>query len=103
MRRKEYCELRKRRRQAANALFFPVERALFNRVNVSDRENSDEAQHAPEDERPARVDEIPIHDCPRIHEDNLDIEKDKEHCYEVELHAEARLRWAFRKHAAFIG
>ena len=48
-------------------------------------------------------DRLLVNDRPRIHEDDLEIEEDEEHRDQVELHAEARLRFALRHHAAFVG
>src|SRR5438876_588552 len=58
------------------ALFSEIERAFFERVPVNDR--------------------------PRIHKHDLEIEQDEEHCHNIELNAEPRLRFALRNHPAFI-
>jgi hypothetical protein len=60
------------------ALSPEIERAFFERVGVANHQNRDETEHAPEDQA-ALFDRVPINHCPRIHENNLEIEKDKEH------------------------
>ena len=83
-------------------LLLPVERAFFQRVDIPDHQDRNETQHAPED-RFAFDDRFFVNDRPRIHEHDLEIEQDEEHRDEVELHAEARLGFALRDHAAFVG
>ena len=45
--------------------------------------------------------ESPVHDCPRIHEHDLEVEQNKKHRHHVKLHAEARLvlPWGIMPHS----
>src|SRR6476620_10437626 len=83
------------------ALFSEVERAFFEGVYVANHQNRNKTEHAPED-RAALLDRVAVNDRPRIHKHDLQIEQDEEHCHDIELHAEARLRFALRNHPAFI-
>src|SRR5207248_9872435 len=83
-------------------LLSEIERAFFQRVNVADHQDADEAEHAPEDHAAVR-DRFFVNDRPRIHEHDLEIEQDEEHGDEIELHAKARLSLALRNHPAFVG
>jgi hypothetical protein len=82
-------------------LSFEVERAFFDCVSVAYHQDCDEAEHAPENNA-ALPDRVPVHDCPRIHEHNLEVEQDKKHRHHVKLHAEARLAFTLGDHAAFV-
>src|SRR5438477_2708231 len=87
--------------EPGSPLLSPVEGTLLNRVNITEHQDADETQHAPEDGCAMR-DRLTINDRPRIHEDDLEIEQDKEHRHEVKLHAEPRRSFPLWNHAAFI-
>ena len=59
-------------------LFLELERAFFERVNVAHHQDRNKTEHAPEDES-ALLDRVSVNHCPGIHEDDLEVEKDKEH------------------------
>lgn len=80
----------------------PIERAFFDGVDVADGQDGDEAGHAPENDAAVLCQKVAVNNRPRIHEDNLDIEKDEEHGHEVELHAESRCGGLAHRHAAFV-
>src|SRR4029079_29658 len=83
------------------ALFSEVERAFFKGVHVANHQDRNKTQHAPKD-RAALLDRIAVNDRPRIKKHDLEVEQDEEHCHNIELNAEARLRFALRNHPAFI-
>src|ERR1051326_2458043 len=83
-------------------LLLEIEGTLLQRINVTDHQDRDEAEHAPEDHAAVR-DRFFVNDRPWIHEDDLEIEQDEEHRHEIELHAEARTSFALRNHSAFVG
>jgi hypothetical protein len=85
----------------ASRLFFPVQSAFSERVNVADHQGRDEAKHAPQDEA-ALPNRLFINDRPRVHEHDFQIEEDEEHGHEIKPYAEPRLSAALRHHAAFI-
>jgi hypothetical protein len=78
-----------------------IQGAFFDCVNVAHHQYRDEAEHAPENDA-ALPDGVAVHDCPRIHEHDLDIEQDKKHRHHVKLHAEPRLAFTLGDHAAFV-
>src|SRR5437870_880812 len=78
-----------------------IQGAFFDCVSIADHQDRDKAEHAPEDDA-ALPDGIAIHNRPRIHEHDLDIEQDKKHRHHVKLHAEARLAFTLGDHAAFV-
>ncbi len=74
------------------ALTLPVERALFYRVNESDHQNDHEPKHAAENgPRIEIINIVAVHDGPRVHEHDLDIEQNKQHRDQVEFNTESRL------------
>src|SRR4029077_9247955 len=83
------------------ALFSEVERAFFKGVHVANHQDRNKTQHAPKD-RAALLDRVPVNDRPGIHKHDLEVEQDEEHCHDIELDAEPRLRSALRNHPAFI-
>src|SRR5436305_6483111 len=80
---------------------FKIQSAFFHCVSVAHHQNRDEAEHAPENDA-ALPDRVAVHDCPRVHEHNLNVEQDKKHRHDIKLHAEARLAFTLGDHAAFI-
>src|ERR1043166_2639165 len=82
-------------------LFFEIEHALFQRVNVAHHEDGNEAEHAPENET-AFGDRLFVNDRPGIHEHDFQIEKNEKHRHKVKLHVEARLAASVGHHPAFI-
>src|SRR5436190_22423877 len=80
----------------------PVENAFSQRVNVSDHEDGHETKHAPENDG-VPVDHVAINHRPRVHEHDLEIEKNEEHRDQVKLYAESRLGFTDRYHPAFVG
>jgi hypothetical protein len=80
---------------------FKIQGAFFDRVSVAHHQDCNKAQHAPENNA-ALFDSVAVHDCPRIHENDLDIEQDKKHRHHVKLHAEARLAFPLGNHATFV-
>src|SRR4029434_2180595 len=80
----------------------PVEDAFSQRVNVSDHEDGNETEHAPENDR-VPMDHVAINYRPRVHEHDLEIEKNEEHRDQIKPYAESRLRFTDRYHPAFIG
>jgi hypothetical protein len=85
------------------SLFFPVERALLERINISDEQDGHERKHRAENHRGVLFEHLFVNDRPRVKEHDFDIEKDKEHRDEIELHREARIAFADGQHAAFVG
>src|SRR5438093_13609980 len=79
----------------------PVENAFSQRVNVSDHEDGNETEHAPENDR-VPMDHVAINHRPRVHEYDFEVEQNEEHRDQVKLYAESRLRFADRYHPAFI-
>src|SRR5258708_17842384 len=88
-------------RPLSATLFLPVERAFFERVNVTDHQNADETQHAPKDCH-AVGDHLFVNHGPWIHEDDLKVEQDEEHRYQVKLYTEARRRLTLWDHPALV-
>src|SRR2546425_6151720 len=86
----------------SNALSLEVERAFFERVNVTHHQDGDEAEHAPPNQAALR-DRLFVNHRPWVHEHDLEIEEDKQHRHQIKLHAEARLGFALRYHSTFIG
>src|SRR5262249_4310391 len=82
-------------------LFSEIERAFSERVHVTNHQDANKTEHAPED-RAALLDRVAIHDCPRIHKHDLEVEQDEEHCDDIKPNAEARLPFALRNHPAFV-
>ena len=80
----------------------PVENAFSQRINVSDHEDRNETEHAPENDR-VPMDHITINHRPRVHEHDLEIEKNEEHRDQIKPYTESRLRFTDRYHPAFIG
>src|SRR6478735_6428677 len=80
---------------------FPIKHAFSQRVNVSEHENGNETEHAPENDR-VPMDHVAINHRPRIHEYDFEIEQNEEHRDQVKLYAESRLRFADGDHPAFI-
>jgi hypothetical protein len=78
-----------------------IQSAFFDGVSVTHHQDRDKAEHAPENDA-ALPDCVAVHDGPRIHEHDLDVEQDKKHRHDVKLHAEARLAFPLRDHAAFV-
>jgi len=76
-------------------LFFPVEHAFFQGVDVAHHQDRDEAQHTPENDLAMNHSFAKYH-RPRIHVDDFEIEEDEEHRNEIELHAKARLPLTLR-------
>src|SRR5260370_36494223 len=85
-----------------DVLLSKIERAFFERVNVAHHQNRDEAEHAPENHA-AVCDRFLVNDRPRIHEHDLEVEKNEQHRHEIEFHAETRLSPALRNHSARRG
>src|SRR6267154_476339 len=83
------------------ALFSEIERAFFEGVHIANHQDRNKTEHVPED-RAALLDRIAVNDRPRIHKHDLEVEQDEEHRHNIELNAEARLRFALRNHPAFI-
>src|SRR5438132_9499002 len=75
--------------------------AFSQRVKVSEHENRNETEHAPENDR-VPMDHVAINHRPRVHEYDFEIEQNEEHRDQVKLYAESRLRFADRYHPAFI-
>lgn len=88
-------------RTRSSGLLLEVERALFERVNVAHHQDRNKTEHAPEDE-PALLDRVFVNHRPGIHENDLEVEKDKEHRDEIKLHAESRMPFPLRNHTAFV-
>src|SRR5262249_29842798 len=63
-------------RGKARALFSEIERAFFEGVHVTNHQNRNKTEHAPED-RAALLNRIAVDDRPWIHEYNLEVEKDE--------------------------
>src|SRR5436190_14278637 len=82
-------------------LFLPVEDAFAQRVNVSDHQNRNKAEHAPEDYRTLFY-EISKNNRPRVHKYDLQVEEDEKHRNQIKLHRETGLRFTLRHHAAFV-
>ena len=82
-------------------LRFKVQGAFFDCVSVAYHQDCDEAEHAPENNA-TLPDRVAVHDCPRVHEYNLEVEQNKKHRHDVKLHAEARLAFTLGDHAAFV-
>jgi hypothetical protein len=80
---------------------FKIQGAFFDCVSVAHHQDRDEAEHAPENDA-ALLNGVAVRDRPRVHEHDLDVEQDKKHRHQVKLHAEARLVFTLRDHAAFI-
>lgn len=80
----------------------PVQGAFLDGVDVAEQEDSHKAQHAPEEAWPMCCHEVLEDHSPWIHEDNLDIENNEEHCHEVELNAEAGLNGGFRDDTTLV-
>src|SRR4029453_5975642 len=80
---------------------FKIQGAFFDCVSVAHHQDRDEAEHAPENDA-ALLDCVAVHDCPRVHEHDLDVEQDKKHRHDIKLHTEARLAFTLRNHAAFV-
>src|SRR4030095_4211989 len=85
----------------ARALFLELECALFERVNVAHHQDRNKTEHAPEDES-ALLDRVSVNHRPGIHEDNFEIEEDKEHRHQIKLHAEPRMSFTLRHHTALV-
>src|SRR5437667_12496815 len=83
------------------ALFLKVQGPLFERVNVAHHQDRDEAERAPEDHA-TLFDCVSVNHRPRIHEDDLEVEKNEEHRHEIKLHTETRLPFTLRDHPAFV-
>src|SRR5215469_6358432 len=83
------------------ALFFEIERAFFEGVRVTNHQNGNKTEHAPEDHA-VLLDGISINDRPRIHKHDLQVEQNEEHCHNIELNTEAWLPLSLRNHPAFI-
>ena len=86
----------------AQALFSKVERAFFEGVNVTNHQDGNETEHAPED-RAALLDRVSVNDRPGIHKYDFEVEEDEEHGHDIKLYAEPRMPFALRHHSAFIG
>ena len=54
-------------------LSFKIQRAFFDCVSVAHHQDRDEAEHAPENDA-ALPDCVAVHDCPRVHEHDLNVE-----------------------------
>src|SRR6267378_4311086 len=80
---------------------FKIQGPFFDRVSVAHHQDCDEAEHAPKDNA-ALSDSVAVHDGPRVHEHDLDIEQDKKHRHHVKFHAEARLAFPLGNHATFV-
>src|SRR5207245_1654055 len=80
----------------------PIKDAFSQRVNVSDHEDGNETEHAPENDR-VPMDHVAINHRPRVHEHDFEIEKNEQHRDQIKLYAESRLRFTHRYHPAFIG
>ena len=76
-------------------LFFPVEHAFFQGVDVAHHQDRNEAQHAPENDLAMSHSFAKDH-RPWLHVNDLQIEEDEEHRDEIELHAKARLPLTLR-------
>src|SRR5262249_10185519 len=83
-------------------LFSKVERSFFESVCVPDHQDGNEAEHAPKD-RAALFDRVTIHDGPRVHKYDLQVEQNEKHCYEIKLNTKAWLPFTLRNHSAFVG
>jgi len=81
----------------------PIKRSFFDRVDISDHENGNEAQHAPENDRAMDDHEFAEDNRPREHKNNLDIKKNEEHGDEVKFDTESRLRAGVGNHSALVG
>src|SRR6185295_11238313 len=79
----------------------PIKHAFSQRVNVSEHENGNETEHAPENDG-VPMDHVAINHRPRVHEYDFEIEQNEEHRDQVKLYTESRLRFADRDHPAFI-
>src|ERR1044072_4036100 len=86
-----------RRVSALPPLILPVEDAVSQRVNVSDHEDGNETEHAPENDR-MPTDHVAINHRPRVHEHDLEIEKNEEHRDQIKPYAQPRLRFTDRYH-----
>lgn len=83
----------------------PAENALAPCIDVCDDAGTDEERDAREEEccfRTARL-ELAECDCPRIEEDDFDIEDEEGHRHDVEADIEALARRADRVHARLVG
>src|SRR6266542_2677677 len=97
----EWWQAGRRPQIVGRALSPEIERAFFERINVADHQDHYETEHAPEDDA-ALFDRVSVKHRPGIHENNFEIEKDKEHRDEIKLHTESRMSFALRNHPAFV-
>src|SRR5438477_8317178 len=83
----------------------PLQGTSFPDVEVAHAQDEQEDQHLdqqePHAQRPARPAEVDR--APGDQEHRLDVEHDEQHRHEVELHGEALVGGAERRHAAFVG
>src|SRR5947208_12559774 len=73
-------------------LSLPVENTFSQRVNVSDHEDGNETEHAPENDW-VPMNHVTINHRPRVHKHDLEIEKNEEHGDQIKPYAESRLRF----------
>src|ERR1043166_4557962 len=83
------------------ALLSKIERAFLQGVRVPNHQDGNKTEHAPENGA-ALLDRVAINDRPGIHEYDLEVEQNEEHCHHIEFNAEPRLPFALRNHPAFI-
>src|SRR5215469_5590639 len=85
-------------------LSFPVERALFDRVNEANHKYNHEPKHTAENGPWIEIlNVVAVYDGPRVHEYDLDIEQNEQHRDQVKFHTESRLGFTLGDHAAFVG
>src|SRR5207247_3800856 len=82
--------------------FSPIQRALFECVDVAHHQDRDEAEHAPENQS-ALFNRVFVNYRPRIHEHDFKIEENEEHRHQIELYVKARMLTALRHHPTFTG
>src|SRR4029453_13747598 len=78
-----------------------IQGAFLNCVSVAHHQDRDKAEHAPENDA-ALLDGVGVHNGPRVHEHDLDVEQDKKHRHNIKLHAEAGPALPLGDHAAFV-
>ena len=86
-----------------NALtFIPIKHAFFVRVQMPDFEDNDKRHHRPEHADANGADGLQITHRPRVHENHLDVEQDKNHRHNVKFHGKTRLGFGDGIFAALV-
>lgn len=83
----------------------PIKRLFLHGVDVADKQDAEEGNHRAKDHiaRGFVFEHFLVDDCPRIHEHDFDVEKDEQHCHEVELDGHTRAAFPDGQHAALVG